>query len=170
MINYNVIAICNRGLRVVLLMLGVLQACSPQVVKTILPVSRETTCIEGISGKEFRYLAWGIGADNAQAEEDALKAALYAALAGGAAGGNCVSILNANERETSKEFLMSFFSDETSWRSYVRASNPGRIDGGKRLKMNDGRIKLGVDVVVATKELREMLEVKGIVKKFRFGG
>jgi|GEM_PF-715975 len=143
--------------------------CSPTIQKSILPVSKEVTCIEGIAGKDTKYLAWGIGPDNATAEEDALKASLYAALVGGAAGENCVALLNANERETNKEYLNSLFSDESTWRSYVRATNPGKMDADKRMKMYDGRIKLGVEVVVATKELREMLEAKAIIKKFQYG-
>lgn len=142
---------------------------SPTVKKEILPTSKEATCVEGIAGKEFKYLAWGIGSDNAQAEEDALKAGVYAALVGGAAGGNCVALLNANERETSKEFINSFFADETSWRSYVRATNPGKMEADRRMKLQDGRVKLGVEVVVSTTQLREMLEVKGVIKKMKYG-
>lgn len=153
----------------VIIGIALLGACSPTIQKTILPVSKEATCIEGIAGKEFKYLAWGIGSDNAQAEEDALKCGLYAALVGGAAGGNCVPMLNATERETSKDFINSFFSDESSWRSYVRATNPGKMEADRRMKMHDGRIKLGVEIVVATTQLRQMLEVKGIIKKFQYG-
>ena len=164
-------SILRQGNRFILhsVLLVLAFGCSPKIQKTILPASKEATCVENISGKEFKYLAWGFGADNAEAEEDALKCGLYAALVGGAAGGNCVPLLNANEREMSKEFINSFFADESSWRSYVRATNPGRMEADRRIKMNDGRIKLGVDVVVATTQLRQMLEARGIIKKFEFG-
>jgi hypothetical protein len=161
----------RRGLHISLLSVTaiIVAACSTTIQKQIMPVSKEATCVENISGKEFKYLAWGIGADNALAAEDALKCGLYAALVGGAAGGNCLPLLGASERETSKEFINSFFADESSWRSYIRATNPGKIEADRRIKMNDGRVKLGVDVVVATTQLRQMLEAKGIVKKFEFG-
>jgi hypothetical protein len=153
----------------IMVVVALVGCSSPTIQKTILPVSKEVTCVEGIAGKEFKYLAWGIGSDNAQAEEDALKAGVYAALVGGAAGGNCVALLNANERETSKEFINSFFADETSWRSYVRATNPSKMEADRRMKLQDGRVKLGVEVVVSTTQLREMLEVKGVIKKMKYG-
>ena len=83
-------------------------SCSSTKVISPLPISKEVTCIENISGKGYKYLAWGIGEDNFQAEQDALKAALWAAMVGGGAG-NCVSLMNVSEREANKKFIEQFF-------------------------------------------------------------
>jgi len=136
--------------------------CGSSKPVVFLPESKESTCIENISGKDYKYLAWGIGDNNELAEVDALKSALWAALAGGGAG-NCVSLMNVSEREKNKEYINSLFSNDSEWRTYVRSSNQGRIDPDKRLKLSNGRIKLGIEAIVAIKMLREDLESRGII-------
>jgi len=137
-----------------------LAACSSSEI-SILPVSKEVTCIENISGKGYKYLAWGIGDDNYTAEQDALKAALWSAMVGGGAG-NCVSLMNVSERETNKSFVNQIF-ESGEWSQFVRSSNQGRIDPDKRLKLPNGKVKLGVEVIVEVKMLRETLEARGII-------
>ena len=122
--------------------------------------------MENISGKDYKYLAWGIGESNETAEEDALKSALYAAIVGGGAG-NCVSLMNAQERANNAKFIEDFFGSD--WRSYVRSSNQGRIDPDKRIKLSSGKIKLGVEAIVSIKTLREDLESRGILGTMRIG-
>jgi hypothetical protein len=43
------------------------------------------------------------------------------------------------------------------------------MEADRRMKLQDGRVKLGVEVVVSTTQLREMLEVKGVIKKMKYG-
>lgn len=130
------------------------------------PVSKEVTCIENISGKGYKYLAWGIGEDNAKAEFDALKAAVWTAMMGGGTG-DCVSIMNTTERENNKQFIEDFFSNYDEWSQYVRSTTEGRIDADRRIRLADGNIKLGVEVIVETKMLRETLEARGIITSMK---
>lgn len=146
-----------------------LYSCSPKpVYVNPLPISKEATCIENISGKGYKYLAWGIGEDNALAETDALKAALWAALVGGGAG-NCVSIMNVTERETNRKYIEDMFANYDEWSQYVRSTNQGRIDPDKRIRMSNGYIKLGIEVIVETKMLRETLEARGVIGGLKIG-
>jgi hypothetical protein len=140
--------------------------CASSKIISPLPISKEVTCIENISGKGYKYLAWGIGENNQEAEQDALKAALWSAMVGGGAG-NCISLMNVSEREANKNFIEHFFSNEEEWSQYVRSTNQGRIDADKRLRLADDRIKLGVEVIVETKLLRETLEARGIIGGMR---
>lgn len=142
--------------------------CGSSVPPNPMPVSKEITCIESISGKSYKYLAWGIGEDNQAAERDALKSALWGAIVGGGAG-NCVALMNASERAKANDFLYNFFSDDSQWQQYVRSSNQGRIDADKRLKMSDGRVKLGIEAIVDIKMLREDLEARGVIGGMRIG-
>lgn len=152
-----------------LILLIFLASCAtPQVTKKIFPTSKEVECIEGISGKSYKYLAWGIGASNSEAEDDALRAAVYAALINSGAG-NCTSIMTIAESERNGPFLIKFFEDGI-WNSFITNTNRGRIDPGKRLKMDDGMIKLGIEAVVETTALRNYLIEKGIIKSMRIGG
>jgi hypothetical protein len=147
----------------------ILIQCSPKLEYiSPLPLSKEVTCIENISGKGYKYLAWGLGEDNTTAEYDALKAALWAALVGGGAG-NCIPLMNINEKESNSRFIEDFFSNYSEWSQYVRSTNQGRIDADKRLRLSNGLIKLGVEVIVETKLLRETLESRGIIKGMRIG-
>ena len=156
-----------RNVRVVLYytiflyMATLLIGCGASKPLSALPTSREATCRESIEGKDYKYLSWGIGADNASAEEDALKAALWAAMVGGGAG-NCVSLMNVSEREKNKDFVEQIFASG-EWSSFVRSTNQGRIDPDKRIKMSNGKVKLGVEAIVSIKMLRETLEARGIL-------
>ncbi len=152
-----------------LFLLTVFNYCSPKAVenKKIFPNSKEVECVENIQGNSYKYLAWGIGATNQEAEDDALRAAIYACLITSGAGG-CTAMLDIKEQEKSGEFLKQFFSDGT-WSTFVVNTNRGRIDPGKRLKMDDGMIKLGVEVVVRIKELREFLVERKIIQKSPYG-
>ncbi len=143
-------------------LIGLIGCSSPQVPPNPLPVSKEATCIEGIAGRNYKYLAWGIGDDNELAERDALKAALWVALIGGGAG-NCVALMSSSERINNEGFIKEFFANDDEWSRYVRSSNQGRIDADKRLKLESGKIKLGIEAIVDTKMLREDLEAKGII-------
>jgi hypothetical protein len=129
----------------------------------ILPVSNEVKCLEGISGRNYHYLAWGIGIDNTTAEFDALKAAVYAAMLNGSSEGNCSPLMNSAERSKNTDFINKFFADDNQWKRYVTSTSQGRIDPDKRLKLDDGTVKLGVDVIVNVKNLREDLERDGII-------
>lgn len=134
-----------------------------------LPISKEVSCIEGISSKDYKYLAWGIGSDNEEAETDALKAALYAAMVGGGAG-ECTGLMSAEERSKSTQEVEKFFAYENQWRMYVRNSTTGRIDSDKRRKLSDGSVKLGVEAVVDVLKLKEDLIKAGIIKdKLKWG-
>jgi hypothetical protein len=156
-------------LLLLLVPIGIFMGCSskPDYISP-LPYSKEATCIENISGKGYKFLAWGIGEDNAYAETDALKAALWSAMVGGGAG-NCVSIMNMMEKERNKGFIESFFANYDEWSQYVRSTTQGRIDPDKRIKLANGKVKLGVEVIVETKLLREYLEAKGLVSGMKVG-
>ena len=152
----------------ILITLVVVGCSSAPQYRSPLPISKEATFIENIEGKEDRFLAWGIGENNAMAEEDALKAALYAVMCGGSVG-NGTSLMTTKERMEHQEFIYDFFSYPEEWTKYVRSVNHGRIDADRRIRVNDGNIKLGVDVVVSRKMLREYLEYKNIIGGMRIG-
>ena len=161
-----------------LLVLLLFSACAT----ITLPTSKEATFLENIEGKDDKYLAWGIGANNAEAETDALKAAVYAAMLGGAAG-NSVGLVSAQEQAKPgmDARITKFFDDPATWSRFVRNTSQGRIDPDKRLVANvlgkDGSgkavqvqaIKLGVEVIVARKALREYLEVNQFIGGMRIG-
>ncbi len=159
-----------RQLGLLLLTLSAISffGCGSSIPLSSLPISREATCIENISGKDYKYIAWGIGEDNYEAEQDALKCALWNALVGSAAG-NCVALMNVSEREKNKGYFEPFFSSTGDWKTYVRSSNQGRIDPDKRLKLPSGEIKLGVEAIVAMKLLREDFEAKGLIGGMKIG-
>lgn len=136
--------------------------------KDPMPTSYEVECVEGIAGNSYKYLAWGLGEDNAEAEEDAVKAAVYAALVNRGSG-NCAPLMNTSEVENNNEFIKQFYV-EKKYKQYATSTNRGRIDPNKRLKLEDGSIKLGVDVVVNTTSLRNYLIEKGKIKSMRIGG
>lgn len=133
--------------------------------QSILPISKEVTCIENIGGRDFHYLAWGIGSDNISAETDALKAAVYAAMTNST--GACVQLMQSSEIEKNQDYILKFFSEESTWKKYVTSTSRGRIDPDKRLKLEDGGVKLGVDVIVNAKNLREDLERSGAAGDMR---
>lgn len=152
-----------------LALLAIAIACSsPPVAVSPLPVSKEATFVENIEGKSDRYLAWGIGVDNTSAEVDALKSALYATMCGGGVG-NSTPLMSTGERMNNQDFIQGFFSREEEWSKYVRSSNQGRIDPDKRIKLDNGSVKLGVDVVVSRSELREYLEYMNVIGGMRIG-
>ncbi len=158
-------------MKIIIFILAILSffiSCSTPVVKQALPYSTEVECIENIKGNSYKYLAWGIGATNQEAEQDALKAAVYACLVTAGAG-ECNAMLDISEQEKNKDFIHKFLLDESLWMSFVVNTNRGRIDPGKRLKMDDGRIKLGIEVLVKTKELREFLQEKKVLQKTPYG-
>jgi len=132
------------------------------------PISSEVSCIEGdnAGGQTFKLLAWGIGSNNEEAETDALKAAIYAVMIGGVGGGRCsVSpILDATEKTNNNETIEKFFLFENQWKQYVRDVNNGRISPDKRIKMSDGNIKVGLEVIVDARRLNDDLIEKGITK------
>ena len=129
----------------------------------VMPNSTEVQCLEGISGRNYHYLAWGIGNDNISAEEDALKAAVYAAVLNGSSDGTCTPLMSSDERGKNQTYINKFFTQEMYWKRYVNSTSQGRIDPDKRLKLDDGRVKLGVDVIVNIKNLREDLERDGVL-------
>lgn len=133
----------------------------------ILPLSNEVQCLEAISGSSYHYIAWGIGINNPTAEMDALKAAVYAAMVNGSSDGNCTQLMNSNERNINQEYIKRFFSNESTWLKYITSSNQGKIDQNKRLNLNDGTVKVGVDVIVNIKNLREDLERDGVLGDMR---
>lgn len=148
----------------------------------ILPSSKEATFVENIAGKDDKYIAWGIGATNAEAETDALKAAVYAAMLGGATG-NTVALMTQEEQSKPgmNEKISQFFDDQNLWGRFVRNTSQGRIDPDKRLVINvtarDGSgkpvstqaIKLGIEVIVARSALRAYLETNQFISSMRFG-
>jgi hypothetical protein len=154
---------------IVLTICVLLWSCSstPQYTNP-LPTSKEATYVENISGKGDRYIAWGIGEDNIQAEEDALKAGLYAAMCGGAAG-NVVPLMSTAEQMKHRDFIEGFFTHRDEWSKYVQSTSQGRIDPDKRLRLEDGRVKLGVDIIVNRDGLREYLEYMNVVGGMRIG-
>lgn len=158
-----------NNIRLILLICLITASCSstPENISP-LPVSKEATFIENIEGKDDRFLAWGIGNSNTEAEIDALKAALYATMCGGGAG-NAVAILTTSERMKNQDFIYSFFSNEEEWSKYVRSTNQGRIDPDKRIKLSNGSVKLGLDVVVSRSGLRDYLEYMNVVGDMRIG-
>ncbi len=158
---------------------GIMHSCANTIT---LPTSKEATFLENIAGKDDKYLAWGIGTTNAEAENDALKAAVYAAMLGGAAG-NTVPLISQAEQakpETDAK-ITKFFEDQSTWGRFVRSTSQGRIDPDKRLVANvmarDGSgkpvsvqaIKLGVEVIVARTALRTYLEANKFINPMRFG-
>jgi len=83
--------------------------------------------------------------------------------------GNCAPLMNTSEVESNNEFIKQFYV-EKKYKQYATSTNRGRIDPNKRLKLEDGSIKLGVDVVVNTTSLRNYLIEKGKIKSMRIGG
>jgi hypothetical protein len=136
--------------------------------KDPMPRSYEVECVEGIAGNSYKYLSWGLGEDNAEAEEDAVKAAVYAAMVNRGSG-SCAPLMNTSEVEKNKDFIKQFYV-EGKWKQYATSTNRGRIDPNKRLKMEDGTIKMGIDVVVNTGSLRNYLIEIGKIKSMRIGG
>lgn len=136
--------------------------------KDPMPQSYEVQCVEGVAGNSYKYLSWGLGEDNAAAEEDAIKAAVYAALVNRGSG-SCASLMNTSEAENNKDFIKQFYV-EGKWKQYATSTNRGRIDPNKRLKLEDGTIKMGIDVVVNTGSLRNYLIELGKIKSMRIGG
>lgn len=147
-------------------------ACSsgPKGEESILPVSTEVQCLEKIGDQTYRYLAWGIGWDNTAAENDALKAAVMAALGRAAVslGATCPTLMNSDEFAKADKYIEKLYSSG-KWKEYVQSTTLGRIDPDKRLRLPDNRVKIGVDVNVNVKRLREDLERDGIIKSMRIG-
>lgn len=142
-------------------------SCTPQAPKSSLPISREAECIESI-GSNYKYLAWGFGANNTEAETDAMKCAVYSSMA--RATGQCKSIMSTEEVIKAKDFFEDYFKNE-DWKMYVENTNRGRIDPGKRLKTEDGSVKLGLEIIVRSNELNEYLLAKKLTKsKSNYGG
>lgn len=131
-----------------------------------LPRSSEVTCVEPMN-LDYKYLAWGLGEDNPAAEEDAVKAAVYTAMTSRGAGG-CAPVMSTSEAMKNGEFIQTFFADG-KWRQFATNTNRGRIDPNKRLKLEDGTIKLGIDVVVNVSGLRQYLTELGVIQSMRIG-
>lgn len=86
----------------------VLFASCASAPKDPMPQSYEVECVEGIAGNSYKYLSWGLGEDNAAAEEDAIKAAVYAAMVNRGSG-SCAPLMNTSEAEKNKDFIKQFY-------------------------------------------------------------
>jgi hypothetical protein len=157
----------NKKLIIFSIFIYLLISCSSVKEPRVLPKSNEVECLESIQGNSYKYLAWGFGYNNAEAEEDALKAAVYAAMISGGAG-NCTSLLDTEEISKSKDFIYEFFKKGV-WYEFVINTNKGYINPNYRLKTESGEIKLGVEVIIKTKELREYLIQQKIIQKTIYG-
>lgn len=154
-------------IKILVILVVLMASCAPQVQKSSLPISREAECLEAV-GSSYKYLSWGFGANNAEAETDAMKCAVYTAMA--RTTGKCSSIMSTEEIIKAKEFFENYFKNE-DWKMYVENTNRGRIDPGKRLKTEDGSVKLGLEIIVRTLELEEYLIAKKLTrKKSQYGG
>ncbi len=132
------------------------------------PISNEVSCIEGDNkgGQIYKVLAWGIGDNNESAEIDAKKAAVYSALTGRQGSGNCsiAALFSPEELDKNNDFIESFFAYENQWAQYVTDVNNGKILPGNRIELSDGRVKIGMEIIVSVKKLEEDLLAKGILK------
>jgi hypothetical protein len=77
--------------------------------------------------------------------------------------------MNISEKEVNNRFIENFFSNYNEWSQFVRSTNEGRIDPDKRLRLPNGLIKIGLEVIVETKLLRETLETRGVIGGMRIG-
>jgi len=157
----------NKKIIIIFILTYVLISCKSVKEPRVLPKSNEVECIESIQGNSYKYLSWGFGFNNAEAEEDALKAAVYASMISGGAG-NCTSLLDTEEISKAKDFIYEFFKKGV-WYEFVINTNKGYINPNYRLKTESGEIKLGVEVIVKTKELREYLIQQKIIQKTMYG-
>jgi len=147
--------------------MAIIVSCSVPKPLTSLPQSREAECSESI-GSSYKLVAWGFGRNNEEAEIDALKCAVYNTMA--RSTGKCASIMSNEEVMKSTDFFEDYFKNQ-DWKMFVENTNRGRIDPNKRLKMEDGRVKLGIDVIVRVKELEDYLVAKKLTrKKSQYGG
>jgi hypothetical protein len=151
----------------ILIAITILVSCSTPKPISSLPQSREAECTESI-GSSYKMVAWGFGRSNEEAEVDALKCAVYNSMA--RSTGRCAAIMSTEEVMKSNDFFEDYFKNQ-DWKMFVENTNRGRIDPNKRLKMEDGRIKLGIDVIVRVKELEDYLVAKKLTrKKSQYGG
>jgi hypothetical protein len=82
--------------------------------------------------------------------------------------GGCAPVMSTSEAMKNGEFIQTFFADG-KWRQFATNTNRGRIDPNKRLKLEDGTIKLGIDVVVNVSGLRQYLTELGVIQSMRIG-
>jgi hypothetical protein len=152
---------------IILLMLITVWGCATKIEKTsFLPESRQATCESSIGNDAVKYISWGIGKDNLEAQNDAKKCAVYCCIMLDVTGG-CKAMLNPEQKNDPnlKQYLENFFKDN-SFNDFVSLTNEDRIDPDKRIKTADGRIKLGVQVVVRYTDLKNELKRAGFIKNF----
>jgi hypothetical protein len=99
-----------------------------------LPISREATFLESYSPTEVTIRASGIGKNNAQAELDGRRSAVYFVLIG-----STDPILQTNEERMAFEKIQDEIFDENNIKRYISFET---TEYEQRVKLSDGRVKI----------------------------
>lgn len=121
-----------------------------------LPVSREATFIESFSPSEVTIKASGIGKNNAQAELDGRRAAVWYVLLGATD-----AILQTPEEKKAFESVQDEIFDERNVAKYISFET---TEYESRVKLADGRVKITKYYRVNKKLLTDDLVARNIIK------
>jgi hypothetical protein len=121
-----------------------------------LPISREATFLESYSPTEVTIRASGIGKNNAQAELDGRRSAVYFVLIG-----STDPILQTNEERMAFEKIQDEIFDENNIKRYISFET---TEYEQRVKLSDGRVKITKVYRVNKKLLTDDLIARNIIK------
>ncbi len=121
-----------------------------------LPISREATFIESYSPTEVTIRASGIGKNNAQAEIDGRRSAVYFVLIG-----STDPILQTNEERMAFEKVQDEIFDENNIKRYISFET---TEYESRVKLSDGRVKITKVYRVNKKLLMDDLVARNVIK------
>ncbi|CUU00943.1 hypothetical protein JGI1_00125 [Candidatus Thermokryptus mobilis] len=121
-----------------------------------LPISREATFLESYSPTEVTIRASGIGKNNAQAELDGRRSAVYFVLIG-----STDPILQTNEERMAFEKIQDEILDENNIKRYISFET---TEYEQRVKLSDGRVKITKVYRVNKKLLTDDLIARNVIK------
>jgi hypothetical protein len=121
-----------------------------------LPISREATFLESYSPTEVTIRASGIGKNNAQAELDGRRSAVYFVLIG-----STDPILQTNEERMAFEKIQDEIFDENNIKRYISFET---TEYEQRVKLSDGRVKITKVYRVNKKLLTDDLIARNVIK------
>ena len=121
-----------------------------------LPVSKEATFIESYSPTEVVIRASGIGANNAMAELDARRAAVYFVLMG-----STDPILQTPQEKEAFKSIQDEIFDANNISKYITYES---TEYESRIRLSDGRVKITKYFRVNKKALTDDLVAKNIIK------
>jgi hypothetical protein len=121
-----------------------------------LPISREATFLESYSPTEVTIRASGIGKNNAQAELDGRRSAVYFVLIG-----STDPILQTNEERKAFEKIQDEIFDENNIKRYISFET---TEYEQRVKLSDGRVKITKVYRVNKKLLTDDLIARNVIK------